>query len=611
MEKKPNIIVRIMGGCWSLLNNTRKIVLNILFFGFIIILMVSAKSDGNVVVPQGSALNLNIEGALVEQKKQLSPIDQITQDAYGKGPDAETLDGDVVHAIALAKDDDPITMLVINSSAMTWGSLAKLQTIGKAITDFKESNKPVYAVGGSYNQSQYYLASHADKIFMNSKGIVSIDGFSRYRLYHKDLLDKLKINTHIFRVGTYKSALEPYLRNDMSDAAKVANKSWLGDLWSSYVNDVSAQRSLTSDQFDISLEDYLVAVKAAHGNLSQTALDLGLVDVLDTRINITKTLVDMVGESKNKLSFNKISMQDYLAAATYKVAPKANIAVIVASGTILNGHQPAGTIGGLSTSLLLRKARLNDNIKAVVLRIDSGGGSAYASEQIRNEVLALQAAGKPVVASMGSVAASGGYWIAANADKIIAQETTITGSIGIFGMINTFEDSLESIGVYTDGVSTKKLAGITVTRDLPEGFKELMQSHIEHGYRQFLGLVSNARGMTMQEVDQIAQGRVWSGQKAFELGLVDQIGDFQSAIDSAVKLAGLEAGYIKVFEKKLTPMQEFMRNLMNSSVEALGLEPSPLSPIGKIMAQLNGSLSTLSQFDDPQNAYLYCMQCQP
>jgi len=276
---------------------------------------------------------------------------------------------------------------------------------------------------------------------MNHEGNVSLDGYSRYRMYHKGLLDKLKVNSHIFRVGTFKSALEPYLRDDMSPAAKTANMAWLDDLWGTYVHDVAKARELTPEQVNLPIDEYLTALNAAGGDMAKTALNLGLVDVIDSDLNITKALVDVVGQSENKMSYNKIAMNDYLSyrdrQPTAYSPSKSNIAIVVAKGTILNGNQPTGTIGGVSTSKLLRKARLDDDIKAVVLRIDSGGGSAYASEQIRTEVSALQAAGKPVVASFGSVAASGGYWIAATSDKIIAQPTTITGSIGIFGLINT------------------------------------------------------------------------------------------------------------------------------------------------------------------------------
>lgn len=612
MQPKRNIFIRALSFIWSIINNTRKLVLNLIFFGLIFAIILSANKESQIQRPDGAALVLNIQGSLVEQKRPTDPLYQLLKDSYEQTQDAETLLSDVVDAIGYAKHDDAIKMLVIDSSQMAWGSLTKLQAIGEAITDFKESGKTVYAVGGGYNQAQYYLASFADKIFLNSKGMVSIDGFSRYRLYHQQLLEKLKINAHVFRVGTFKSALEPYLRNDMSMAAKTANKSWLNDLWSAYVTDVSQQRQLTAAQFDLSVKDYLAAVRDAKGSFSGAALNLGLVDVVDSNINILQTLVDLVGPSKNKLSYNNIALRDYLQQKQMMLPSNrhANIAIVVAAGQILNGHQPPGTIGGLSTSMLLREARLDDDIKAVVLRIDSGGGSAYASEQIRTEVLALQQAGKPVVASMGSVAASGGYWIAANADKIIANPTTITGSIGIFGMITTFEKSLEAIGVYTDGVGTKELAGIGVTRDLPSGFKDLMQAHIEHGYAQFIGLVSAARGLTLEEVDAIAQGRVWSGVKAHEFGLVDELGDIDNAISAAASLAQLDDYSTRTIVKELTPMQQLYRDLLKGGIDAMALEPREATTLSKLFTQVEKSLSVFSHFDDPQNTYLFCMECQ-
>lgn len=614
MDAKPNIFMRIISMLWRIINNTRKLLLNLIFFVFIIAIIVSSGGKNDIEAPSNAALVVNIQGDLVEQKKRSNPLDELSKDVSGQRQSSETLVSDVIEAIELAKDDESIKMLVINSGAMSSASLAKLQEIGRVIEDFKTSEKLVYSIGGSYSQAQYYLASYSDKIFMNHKGNVSLDGYSRYRLYHKGLLEKLKINSHIFRVGTFKSALEPYLRNDMSEAAKTANMAWLSDLWNAYVQDVAKQRELLPEQINLPIEDYLAALKATNGNLAQTALNLGLVDVIDSDLNITKAIVEEVGPSSDDMSYNKISMNNYLDFKQNQPTPYTeqspnNIAVIVAKGTILNGSQPAGTIGGVSTSQLLQKARLDDDIKAVILRIDSGGGSAYASEQIRTQVLALQEAGKPVVASMGSVAASGGYWIAASSDKIIAQPTTITGSIGIFGMINTFENTLETIGVYTDGVATNEMAGISVTRDLPQGFKELMQTHIEFGYQQFLSLVATSRDMTIEQVDQIAQGRVWSGQKAFEFGLVDQLGNFDDAVVAAAELAELESYSTKVIEKSLTPLQQFYRDAFNVAIDSLGIEPTKPTIMNKVLGDLENRLSTFNHFDDPQNAYLYCMEC--
>jgi len=614
MDAKPNIFMRIISMLWRIINNTRKLLLNLIFFVFIIAIIVSSGDKNDIEAPSDAALVVNIQGDLVEQKKQSNPLDELSKDISGQRQSSETLVSDVIEAIELAKDDESIKMLVINSGAMASASLAKLQEIGRAIEDFKTSEKLVYSIGGSYSQAQYYLASYSDKIFMNHKGNVSLDGYSRYRLYHKGLLEKLKINSHIFRVGTFKSALEPYLRNDMSEAAKTANMAWLSDLWNAYVQDVAKQRELLPEQINLPIEDYLAALKATNGNLAQTALNLGLVDVIDSDLNITKAIVEEVGPSSDDMSYNKISMNNYLDFKQNQPTPYTeqspnNIAVIVAKGTILNGSQPAGTIGGVSTSQLLQKARLDDDIKAVILRIDSGGGSAYASEQIRTQVLALQEAGKPVVASMGSVAASGGYWIAASSDKIIAQPTTITGSIGIFGMINTFENTLETIGVYTDGVATNEMAGISVTRDLPQGFKELMQTHIEFGYQQFLSLVATSRDMTIEQVDQIAQGRVWAGQKAFEFGLVDQLGNFDDAVVAAAELAELESYSTKIIEKSLTPLQQFYRDAFNVAIDSLGIEPTKPTIMNKVLGDLENRLSTFNHFDDPQNAYLYCMEC--
>jgi len=612
MKQKRNIFVRLFLFLWAVVNNTRKLILNLIVFGIILAVIVASNYQAQQPQITNAALLLNIQGNIVEQKQPHNPVQEISQELSG-GPvtDPETLLSDITQAINTASNDDNIKMLVIDSTAMGAASLAKLQTIGRAITAFKLSNKPVYAIGGGFNQRQYYLASYADKILMNHKGMVSIEGFGRYRLYHKSLFDKLKVNTHIFRVGTYKSALEPYMRDDMSQAARLANQAWLDDLWQAYVNDVSTQREITPAQFDLSLSQLIASFKRQQVNFAEFALSQNLVDVIDTDAHIIDQIAELVGYSKNGLSFNKIPLRAYQGLNNFSnpLTAPANIAVVIAKGMILNGHQPSGTIGGVSTSLLLRQARLDDNIRAVVLRIDSGGGSAYASEQIRQEVLALQAAGKPVVASMGSVAASGGYWIAASADKIIAQSTTITGSIGIFGMINTFEDSLAQLGVYTDGVATKELAGITITRDLPAGFSQLMQTYIEHGYQEFISLVAQARNMSVSQVDNVAQGRVWSGTKALQHGLVDSIGDLDEAIVQAAELAQLDQFESKIIEKKLSPMELFYQQMMSEVIVALGIEPAAPSPLTKLFSQLTQQFELINRFDDPQHVYLYCQEC--
>ncbi|AVV82213.1 signal peptide peptidase SppA [Shewanella putrefaciens] len=433
-----------------------------------------------------------------------------------------------------------------------------------------------------------------------------------YNLYFKSALEKLKIKAHIFRVGTFKSAVEPYMRDDMSDAAKEANSALLADVWQSYTQTVANNRNIDASALVLDASTYLAELDKAQGDSATMAINMKWVDSLATAEDFRKTMLDTVGKAKSGDSFKQISFYDYLTL----VAPKPSfieqdsVGIIVASGTILNGKQPAGQIGGDSTAELLRKARFDKHIKALVLRVDSPGGSAFASEQIRQELLALKAAGKPVVVSMGSLAASGGYWISASADYIFATPTTLTGSIGIFGMITTFEDSLDSIGIHTDGVSTSEWAGLSVTRTLSSSVEAVIQRHIERGYLNFISLVAKERNMTLEQVDSIAQGRVWSGKKALELGLVDELGDIDEAIAKAAKLANLNLFDTRVIEQELTPEQLFIQQMFASVSSYLPASLSHSSVLEQMLQQWTGSLKTITSFNDPNHVYIYCDNCE-
>lgn len=426
---------------------------------------------------------------------------------------------------------------------MSETNLTKLRYIAKALEEFKESGKPVYAIGDHYKQSQYYLSSYADKVFMSPDGGVMLTGYGSYTLYYKSLFEKLNVNTHVFRVGTYKSFVEPYTLDGMSDEAREANTAWLNQLWGAYTSDVAKNRQIDASTLTPELDQFVVELKSVDGDFAKLSEKMGLVDELVNRPQLRKQLIDAFGENDDH-SFNQISYYDYQPTIGDIQLPSDNqIAVVVASGAIMDGTQQRGNVGGDTTAALLREARLDDKVKSVILRVDSPGGSAFASEVIRNEVDALKAAGKPVVVSMSSVAASGGYWISSSADKIMAQPTTITGSIGIFAILTTFEKGLEKMGVYSDGVGTTPFSGVGVTRELPEGIAEIFQLGIENGYQRFIGLVSQNRDMTLEQADSVAQGRVWTGKDALALGLVDELGDFDDAVASAAELATLGEDY--------------------------------------------------------------------
>ncbi|GAK87685.1 signal peptide peptidase SppA [Vibrio ponticus] len=491
-------------------------------------------------------------------------------------------------------------------------SLTKLRYIAKAINEFKASGKPVYAVSDFYNQSQYYLASYADKIYLAPDGAVLIKGYSAYSMYYKTLLEKLDINTHVFRVGTYKSAIEPFIRNDMSDEAKESASRWLGQLWGAFVDDVATNRSIDAKTLNPSMDEFVELVKSADGDLALLSKKLGLVDELATRQQVRQAMIEVFGSDGND-SYPYVDYYEYRSSMPASFNFNDNdVAIVVASGAIMDGSQPRGAVGGDTVASLLREARNDNKVKAVVLRVDSPGGSAFASEVIRNEIEAIKQAGKPVVVSMSSVAASGGYWIAMSADKIVAQPTTITGSIGIFSVITTFEKGLNNIGVYTDGIGTSPLSGIGMTTGIPDKAADAIQLGIEHGYNRFINLVSSNRDIPLNKMEGIAEGRVWTGQDAMNLGLVDKMGDFDDAIALAAELAELESYNIYWVEEPLTPAQQFLQDFMNQVRVSLGLDisaliPAALQPAAK---QITQDMGLLNSFNDPKGQYTFCLNCQ-
>ncbi|PKG58769.1 signal peptide peptidase SppA [Shewanella sp. GutDb-MelDb] len=611
MPAKPSIFKKIFLLSWNVINGTRKLFLNLFFFGIVIALIVVLSGEESIKVEDGSALVLNLSGAIVDQKRHVDPFEAAMKSGNGKDAGGEILLADVIDVVNNAAADNRISQLVLDLGHLSGTGMSKLQSIGDALNNFKESGKPIVAHANWYGQNQYFLASFADSITLNPQGSVEIEGLGRYRQYFKSALDKLKIKAHVFRVGTFKSAVEPFIRDDMSDAAKEANLTLLNDLWESYSTTVGQNRDIPATSLSLSAEDYLAQLDKAEGQSSQMALNMNWVDNLKTAEGFRLSMVDAVGESADGESFKQIDFYDYLSVtASHPLLLSDNkVGIIVAKGTIMNGAQPAGQIGGESTAKLLRKARFDDSIKAVVLRVDSPGGSAFASEQIRQEVLALKTANKPVVVSMGSYAASGGYWISASADYIYATPTTLTGSIGIFGMVTTFEDSLASIGVHTDGVATSDWAGFSVTKGLSPGISAIIQRHIERGYNDFISLVAKERDMSLEQVDSIAQGRVWTGRKALELGLVDELGDLQDAVSRAADMASIEHFDTEVIEQELSPQDLFVQEMFASASVYMPQSLAKTTLIEQLLGQFSTVAQTLQTFDDPNGVYLYCDTC--
>jgi len=614
MKKIFKLIGLIFKGIWKAISFVRLALTNLIFL-LSIALIYFVYLHGAETQPQvekASALVLNLSGPIVEQSQYVHPMDSITGSLFGNEMPKENVLFDVVKTIRYAKDDDKITGIVLALRDLPETNLTKLRYIAKALNEFKTSGKPIYAIGAFYNQSQYYLASYADKVYLAPDGGVMLKGYSAFNLYYKTLLEKLEVTTHVFRVGTYKSAIEPFIRDDMSPAAKESATRWLSQMWGAYVDDVTTNRNIDAQTLNPSMDEFLTQLKSVNGDLAALALELGLVDELATRQQLRAKFAEQFG-SNGEDSYNAIGYYDYQATMRYNFNHTADdVAVVVASGTIMDGQQPRGTVGGDTVAGLLRQARNDDKVKAVVLRVDSPGGSAFASEVIRNEVQALKDAGKPVVVSMSSLAASGGYWISMSADKIIAQPTTLTGSIGIFSVITTFEKGFNKLGIYTDGVGTSPFSKEGISTGISEGAAQAFQMGIEHGYHRFISLVGNNRDMSLEAVDKVAQGRVWTGFDALNHGLIDQIGDFDDAVAEAAKMANLESYNLYWVEEPLSPTEQFIQEFMKQVSISVGFDvqsliPQSLLPVAKQMEQ---QASLLQNFNDPKGYYAFCLNCQ-
>ena len=615
MNEQTSRTRRFFSSLFSLVNTVRKGIVNLIFFTLLLLFIIALSADDEKIkVPQQTALVLDFSGDIVEQKHLIDPMNTFVNEALNQPEEnPEVLLSDIIDVIKRAQFDDRVKVLVLKLDRMGSSGLTKLDLIAEQLTAFKASGKKIIATGDQYSQNQYYLASFADEIWLNSNGYVLLDGYGRYQLYYKSALDKLDISQHIFRVGTYKSAVEPYMRDDMSAQAKEANQAWLDELWSHYKTNVAKQRGFSVKNFDESVDSLLTKLRAVDGKIADYALQNKWVDHLKSREQVLKDLTTLVGTDK----YQRIGFNDYLKTIK-PVFPLVNpttdkVAVIVAKGTILDGKQKPGTIGGDSTAQLLKKARKNKNVKAVVLRVDSPGGSAYASDIIRQEIELIKQAGKPVVASMGTYAASGGYWISAPADKIIAAPTTITGSIGIFGFFMTFEKTLNKLGINTDGVGTTEFAGLGLTRSISPQMHQVFQMSIERGYKDFINLVVNNRNMTFEQVDAIAQGRVWTGNKAKELGLVDELGSLTDAINMAADLAKLGSFDTLIVEQELTPKDKFFESLVGQAMiylpESTEVNTSA-GPIKALLTKLANEFSAVEQLNDPQGIYSLCLTCE-
>ncbi len=605
-----NFITRFFGGIWKLIDFGRRVahlIFLALFFSIIGAVVLATGEGPLLSVKDRSTLVLAPEGMVVEQYTT-----DATQRALGQLMDEElpeTRMRDLLMAIDTASRDSRIDRMLIRTDYM-WGiGPSQLQELKAAIGQFKDSGKAVIAYGYGMSQQQYYLAALADQVWLHPEGLVLLEGYGVYRNYYKDGLDKLAVDVHLFRVGEYKSAAEPFIRNDMSDYSREANRYWLDSLWDQYLTEVAAQRDLTPEQLARHVDEFGEDLRKAGGRASEAALAAGLVDRVGTEDELRKYLLSDGIFDADIESFRQIDAETYLAAQNNFALPQGDkVAVVVAQGAIVPGDQSQGTVGGESTARLIRRARMDDSTRALVLRVDSPGGAVLPSEQIRREIELTRASGIPVVVSMSSVAASGGYWISMSANEIWANPATITGSIGIFGLLTNFPRTLEKVGVYTDGVGTTRIAGaLRSDRPMQPHIADIIQQIIEDGYERFIGKVAVAREMTPEAVDQIARGRVWSGQQARDRGLVDKLGGLNDAIASAAEIADISDYKTVYVEQQVSALEQFLLDLTarlpsfsvsrDTTIGALLRAPLP-TDLELLLAQPKGQ--------QPVGVYAYC-----
>ena len=565
----------------------------------LVVIAVVLSAPEHAEIPDGAALVVAPKGAIVEQPA----LPAFRFPPSLSGAPVETRAADIIEGIRQAASDERIEILTLDLTDLEFASIAHLEAIGEAIEEFRNADKTVVAASDFFNQSRYYLASFADEVYMHPFGELILTGFGAYQDFYGGMLEKLKVNVHVYRIGSYKSAVEPYTRSDMSVDAKEANQGLVDDLWQSYVDRVARNRSLDPQALQHYADEYDVLLREVNGDAARAALEYGLVDELLTHDAFQDRLAERVGTNGNG-QFIRADLPSYLRDVRGPRLPSRGhkVAVIAVDGVIRAGDQPRGLVGSDSTSRLIRQAREDVDVKALVLRVDSPGGSAFASEVIRQELELVQATGKPVVVSMAGVAASGGYWISATADEIWATPTTITGSIGVFAVLPTFEDSLASIGIARDGVGTTSLTGdLDPFGGVSERMDNVLQAAVEHTYNRFVNLVARGRDMAPDAVEGIAQGHVWSGRKALELGLVDGLGHLDDAIEAAAERAGIEDYKVVTIAKDLSTQEKILMRLFDE----VGLSSRPAAWLKPIIA----GLESIAALNDPRHVYAICESC--
>lgn len=598
-----------------ILHTTRIIIINILFIIFIIICIeIYLHSHHSPLLTNQNALILDLSGTIIDKPVTYNKFQKFSQNIFNinKSYTQENSLFDIINILRQAKDDPKITGLILSLKNFSGANQTSLEYIGKVLNEFKNTGKSIYAISDYYNQPQYFLASYANKIYLTPRGSVELKGISTNKLYYKSLLNNLKINTHVFRVGQYKSAVEPFTRDNMSDYVRHEEQIWVNKLWQQYLQTISTNRNTTTQKIFPDINTILNHLTKMQGDTANYALQNKWVDEIASNSTIEDTMKTIFGNNSNNNSFNAISMYDY-NLTTPTIQNDNQIAIICINGSIIDGEDISGSIGSDTIIHKIRNARFDPKIKAIILRINSPGGSVNASELIRSELITTRKnTKKPIIVSMGGIAASGGYWISTPANVIIASNSTITGSIGIFGITNTFEKSLDTIGVHNDGIYTSPIANISTTKALPEEYIQLMQLYVNNNYHYFIKTVAESRHKSIIEIDKIAQGHIWIGLDAVKNGLIDKIGDFDDAIKKAAELAHLSSYQLNWYEDKINWMNILLQqtNKITYSLILKSLE-SYISSFFHFNNSLHTcNTSNISQFiwNDPKNCYALCLK---
>ncbi len=604
------MIRRFFRGLWRAITALRLALANLLFL-LILVLIWSVLSEKPEPLPERAALLLNPAGRVVEQQ---SSIDAAALLAGADSADSEALFEELIDSVKYASSDERIVALVMDLNKLLSIGHSRSTELAEVLADFRDTGKPIVAVSDYYTQDRYRLAAEADTVLMHPFGAVALEGYSYYVNFFASALDKLMVNMHVFRAGEYKSIAEPLIRDDMSPGEKAVSREWLGDIWDLYRSAIEQRRGLAPGSIQALLDDYPQYLRRSNGNAGRLALDNGLVDDLLDRAQQSAYLTALVGDKDEDGDFARVAYRDYLARVRDQRASTGldKVAIVTAEGNIVPGEQPPGSIGGDSLASLLRATAERDDTKAIVLRINSGGGSVFASEVIRAELARIRDGGMPVVVSMGGVAASGGYYIATAADRILATPATITGSIGVFLAFPTVERLLERGGISTDGVATTAIAGgLRPDRPLAAPLEDVLQQSVDDLYAQFVTLVMESRQLDRESVERVAQGRVLSAGDALEAGLVDALGSLDAAVEEAAVLAGLAEDEYEVLgiQPALNPRQLLLRQL-SDSLGGLPLLGAPLLDVAESwLGPARSSLELLQGFRDPRHLYMRCLAC--